>query len=242
MIGIIIAITISVVVLSIAWKILPYLVHRFGEMYQLDAVNKLMVFLCFLFAIFLLWVGMPAFTATVKVLMFGRSFAELFNWGYFKGFREEIGGVLLNLSAFCLWLGINAGELYPKLVKGNREALESMLSARQGRKSIKIEDSDDIETRLLKYNQRKAQGLSLGSASVVCCVAFFLDTLIAVTTTPIIKAGADFNKILRLGNFNQLDIKGICTLALLVAGMTATAAVFEQFNQPKPKRLPPSQH
>jgi hypothetical protein len=243
MIGAIIAIVISIIVLSIAWKILPYLVHRFGEMYQLDAVNKLMVFLCFLFAIFLLWVGMPAFTATIKFMMFGQSFSSLFKLPYIYQWADEIGGVMLNISAFCLWLGVNAAELYPKVVKGNREALEAMLAARQGRKSIRIDDADDIETRLIKHNMRKSQGLSLGSASIVCCVAFFVDTIIAVCHTPIIKAGGDFSKILRLGSFNQLDFKGICVLALLIAGMTFNAAVFEQFNQqPKPKRLPPAQH
>jgi hypothetical protein len=243
MIGAIIAIVISIIVLSIAWKILPYLVHRFGEMYQLDAVNKLMVFLCFLFAIFLLWVGMPAFTATIKFMMFGQSFSSLFKLPYIYQWADEIGGVMLNISAFCLWLGVNAAELYPKVVKGNREALEAMLAARQGRKSIRIDDADDIETRLIKHQMRKSQGLSLGSASIVCCVAFFVDTIIAVCHTPIIKAGGDFSKILRLGSFTQLDFKGICVLALLIAGMTFNAAVFEQFNQqPKPKRLPPAQH
>jgi hypothetical protein len=243
MIGAIIAIVISIIVLTIVWKILPYLVHRFGEMYQLDAVNKLMTFLCFLFAIFLLWVGMPAFTATIKFLMFGQSFSTLFKVPYLYPYADEIGGVILNISAFCLWLGVNAAELYPKVIKGNRQALEAMLAAKAARKSIRIDDSDDIETRLIKHNMRKSHGFSLVNSSVVCCTAFFIDTIIAVCHTPVIKAGGDFSKILRLGNFSQLDIKGIAVLALLIAGMTFNAAVFEQFGQVhRTRRLPPAQH
>lgn len=232
MIGAVIAVVASFIILSIVWKLLPYLVHRFGEMYQLDAINKLMVFLCFLFAIFLLWVGMPAFIATIKFLMFGRTFASLFKFWYFYNYADEIGNTILYICAFCLWLGVNASELYPKVVKSNREALESMLAARQGRKAIRIDDSDDIETRLIKHNMRKSLGFSLVNSSIICCTAFFIDTIIAVANTPVIKDGADFFKILRLGTFNQLDLKGICVLALLVAGMTFNAAVFEQFNQP----------
>jgi hypothetical protein len=238
--GAIIAIVISGIVLSVVWKILPYLVHRFGELYQLDAINKLMTFLCFLFAIFLLWVGMPAFSATIKALMFGQSFEDLFKFWIFKPYAKDIGVVLLNLSAFCLWLGVNAAELYPKIIKRNREALEQMLATRSAKKSIRIDDEDDIESRLIKHNLRKSHGFSLYNSSIVCTVAFFIDTVIAVVHTPILKAGGDFGKILRLGNFNQLDLKGIAVLALLVAGMTFNAAIFEQFGQTHKvsKRLP----
>jgi hypothetical protein len=232
MIGIIVAVIVAIVLGSIAWKLIPLLVDRMGVVDGLSIVNRVMIFICFIFALFLVWVGMPAFTGTVKFFLFGNSFADLFRWGIFKEYANLLGSILLYAAAFALWLAVNFAELYPRIVRGNRAALEKILAQRKaGKQRASLDPDDDIQDRILKHQIRTSGVFSMVDASIVCGVGFVIDTAIAVCNNPAIQNNAVLTKLIRLGSMSNTTLQQLAILGLLVAGMTVNSMMFDKFNQ-----------
>jgi hypothetical protein len=230
MIGGIIALIVGLAAISIAWKFSPIVIKKMAEVYSLDVLHKVMLFLSVMFGLFLCWIGMPAFGSTLKFFMFGRSFSDLFNFWIFKNYASQMGGVLFWISTFGLWSAVNGCEQYPHILKSNREALEGMLIEKQKAKKITKNPDDDAETLMLKRSIRRLPGLSLINANIICGIAFVIDTAIAVINTPILKAEGDWMSAIVLGDSTMLNWNNIGILFLLVAGMSLNLMMFDQFN------------
>lgn len=232
MIGIIVVVVVSLILGFIAWKLVPWGVERLGVVDGLSIVNKIMIFLCFLFAIFLLWIGMPAFVGTVKFFLFGQSFSNLFRWWIFKESAQFLGDCLLYTAAFLLWLAINFAELYPRIVRGNRDALESILSEhRASKKRAKLDPDDDLQERLIKHQIRSSGKFSMVDAYIVCGIGFALDTVIAVCNNPVVQNNSVLMRLVKLGSVSGSTSQQIVILGLLICGMTINAMVFDKFNR-----------
>jgi hypothetical protein len=246
MFSIIILIVGLVVASVVVWKLLPVITARLQVVDGLSLINKMMVFICLIFALFLLWVGLPAFTATIKFFLFGHSFADLFQWRWFKPMAGTLGEILLYFSAIILWIAVNSAELYPRAVKASRATLEAMLKQRKANRKFVDNPDDDIGDRTLKHSIRNSATFSLGDAQTVSFLGFMIDTAIAVTNTPVLKSGANIDKLIRLADFSQLNLNQIGILAMLIGGMTANAFMFDKFNKssqiskPKAKSKPKS--
>uniref|UniRef100_UPI003593E33D hypothetical protein n=1 Tax=Chamaesiphon sp. TaxID=2814140 RepID=UPI003593E33D len=217
MIGIVVAVVVAIVIGSIAWKLIPWIVDRLGVVDGLSIVNKVMIFFCFIFALFLVWVGMPAFVGTVKFFLFGRSFADLFRWGIFNDYAKLIGDIMLNAVAFALFLAVNFAELYPRIVRGNREALEKILTRRRAAKQrTSLDPDDDIQERMIKHQIRTSGVFSMVDAYIICGVGFVLDTAIAVCNNPAIQNNAVLTKLVRLGAVGGSTTQQLVILGLMV--------------------------
>lgn len=231
MIGIVVVVVVTVIFGLLAWKILPWVVDRLGVVDGVSITNKVMIFVCFCFAIFLLWLGMPAFSGTVKFMLFGRSFADLFRWGIFKENANLIGDFCHQTFTFTLWVAVNLAELYPRIVRGNREGLEAILAKRRAAKArAKMDPDDDIQERLIKHQIRTSGVFSMADAYIVCFIGFALDTAIAVANNPAIQNNAVMMKLMRLGSINGSTQQHLVILGFLICGMTVNSMIFDKFN------------
>lgn len=225
-----IVIAIAGIVLYLCWQFGPILLKKFGDLYSLDVLHKTMLVLSIIFTIFLYWIGIPAFSATVKFFMLGRTFEGAFQFWIFKSHAKTIGDVIFWIAYTSLWLGVNIGEMYPRILEGNRPALEKMLIAQQAAKIENYDPNDTVQARIIKKKIRKLPGFNLLNANVVCFIGFGIDIAIAFTNTPILKSDIDLTTLILTSAYDQINLNNIGILFLLVAGMTLNVMAFELFS------------
>ncbi len=104
-------------------------------------------------------------------------------------------------------MSVNLGEIYLKLVRTSKPALDRMLANAIAKSAMKPTDTDGFEVRLIRSQQRKAKGSSLTNATAVCFASFLVDTVIAVTQNPVLKKGADIDMLLKVGDMSVLNLE-----------------------------------
>lgn len=225
-----IVIAIAATAIYLCWQFGPILLKKFGNLYSLDILHKSMLVLSIMFTVFLYWIGIPAFSATVKFFMLGRNFEDIFQIWIFKPHAKDIGGVIFWIAYTGLWLAVNIAEMYPRILESNRPALEKMLIAQQAAKTENYDPNDTVQVRVIKNKIRKLPGFNLFNANIVCFIGFGVDMTIAITNTPILKSKIDLTTLILTSAYDQLDINNIGVLFLLVAGMTINVSAFTLFS------------
>lgn len=225
-----ITLAIAATAIYLCWQFGPVLLKKFESLYSLDILHKTMLVLSIMFTIFLYWVAMPAFSATLKFFMQERTFEDIFKFWIFKSHSKIIGDIIFWITATGLWLAVNIMEMYPRILESNRPALEKMMIAQQAAKTENYDPNDTIQVRIIKKKIRKLPGFNLFNANIVCLVGFGVDITIAYTNTPLLKSDIDLTTLVLTSAYDQINLNNIGVLFLLVAGMTINAWAFNLFS------------
>jgi hypothetical protein len=239
MIGYLIAGVIVLAACWLGWHLIPVIILRVKQAYTLSFVNRVMCFMVVFGVIGLYFIGMPSFEGVIKSLV-GSPIHSLLKSIPFAALVERVSIFTL---ATGLWLSVNLGEIYIKLLRTSKPALDKMLANSIAKSQLKPTETDGFEIRLIKSQQRKAKGSSLSNATAVCFVSFIVDTAIAVTQNPVLKPDADIDMLLKIGDISVLNLESVGTLLVMVCGLSVLAVIFEQFSDvaAAPKSLPPAQ-
>jgi hypothetical protein len=240
MIGYTIAGVIVLAACYLGWHLIPVIILRVKQAYTLSFVNRVMCFMVVFGVIGLYFIGLPSFEGVVKSLV-GSPLHSLLKSIPFSSLVERVSIFTLSTG---LWLSVNLGEIYIKLLRTSKPALDKMLAnAIAKSQSTKPSEADGFEVRLIKSQQRKAKGSSLSNATAVCFASFLVDTIIAVTQNPVLKKDADIDMLLKVGDMSVLNLEAMGTLLVMVCGLSVLAVIFEQFSDvaTTPKSLPPAQ-
>jgi hypothetical protein len=223
----------------LGWHLIPVIILRVKQAYTLSFVNRVMCFMVVFGVVGLFLIGFPSFEGVVKSLV-GVPIHSLLKSVPFSSLVERV--IIFTLST-GLWLSVNLGEIYLKLMRTSKPALDRMLANAIAKGQMKPNPTDGFEIRLIKSQQRKAKGSSLTNATAVCFVSFIVDTVIAVTQNPVLKPGADIDMFLKIGDMSVLNIEAVGTLLVMVCGLSVLALIFEQFSDlsPSQRALPPGQ-
>jgi hypothetical protein len=239
MIGYSIAGLIILVACWLGWHLIPVIILRVKQAYTLSFVNRVMCFMVVFGVIGLYLIGMPSFEGVIKSLV-GAPIHSLIKSVPFSSLVERVSIFTLSTG---LWLAVNLGEIYLKLMRTSKPALDKMLATAIAKSQMKPNPADGFEIRLIKSQQRKAKGSSLSNATAVCFASFIVDTIIAVTQNPVLKPDADIDMFLKIGDMSVLNVEAVGTLLVMVCGLSVLAVIFEQFSdvEPSPRALPPGQ-
>ena len=210
----------------LGWHLIPVIVLRLKAAYSLSFINRVMMFMTVFGVVALYLIGLPSFEGTIKVLV-GEQIKMLLKPIPASELIERVATFVL---ASGLWLSVNLGEIYLKLVRTSKPALDKMLNNAIAKSGMKPHEGDGFEVRLIRAQQRKAKGSSLSNATGVCFASFLVDTVIAVTQNPVFKKGANPELLLKTGDLSVLKFEAVGTLLVMICGMSVLALIFEQFS------------
>jgi hypothetical protein len=195
----------------------------------LENVLKAKIICCIIFAFILLGIGLPAFGNAVSFITVRRSLAGLFNWWIFKDYSKEIGSVLFWAMAILLWIFINVGEIYPKMIEQDSKLLKAMLGNIKSSPLTPVKLDEDPRSAEVLQALNKKPGFNLGTAKWTSRACIFLDTIIAVTATPLTKNAEKWELFSWTGDLQHLEIANLFVLLLLVMGMSGNFYFFSHY-------------
>jgi hypothetical protein len=151
MIGYSIAGVIVLVACYLGWHLIPVIILRVKQAYTLSFVNRVMCVMVVFGVIGLYFIGLPSFEGVIKSLV-GVPLHSLLKSVPFTSLVERVSIFTLSTG---LWMSVNLGEIYIKLLRTSKPALDKMLASAIAKSQSKPNETDGFEVRLIKSQQRK---------------------------------------------------------------------------------------
>ena len=143
-------------------------------------------------------------------------------------------GLVVIILGVGVWAFLQAGEIYPVILKHDRRMLRAMIESRQQRDTLNISDGDDGEIVDMKRAYNSISAASIRKASRYALFAYALDAMVCVTVFPPAPSLSRFLFYIFTGRWGSLNWTNIMLIVAMMFVFEAMVRVLLFLNGQRP--------